>query len=164
MLRNADFTRQGRHYGLSTKLEMSDVLRPPSTFIYVPFAFPSFSSSHHFHIIRDGGLPLTFTLDIMKHKRRHSYTWVHCKAREKIDSKALEIIVSYPQCRWGVFFFCLFSPGCLIWLFCFCVFVEDFKLSRKKSAIQKNPYHNIGSLGSTRLRYLWTLLFLLSLC
>lgn len=26
-------SRQGRHYGLRTKLEMSDVLRPPAAFI-----------------------------------------------------------------------------------------------------------------------------------
>lgn len=73
------------------------------------FFFPSFLSSHHFNTIRDGGLPMTFTLDIIKHKRHHSCTWLHYNAGEKIDPKGLEIIVSYPECRW-IFFLFFFQP------------------------------------------------------
>lgn len=86
---------------------------------------------------------MTFTLDIIKHKRHHSYTWLHYNAREKIDPNGLEIIVSYLECRW-IFF--LFPPACLLWLFCFCAFAEGSKSLGKKDIHKSMTYKSWFSL------------------
>lgn len=83
----------------------------------------------HSHLTLSNTKGITHTLDCITMQGK------------KIDPKGLGIIVSYLECRWV-----LFLSACLIWLICFCVFVEGSENPEKISTDKSATYTSLCSL------------------